>query len=502
MSGLAELLHGAAASSPHHIAVRDERREVSFEQLARRAPRAAAGLYARGVRAGERVGVVAKNSVEFVEAYFALFELGAVIVPLNWRLREGELRELLEDAEARLVLFDGECASLLAAWPGAGLRLDVEWTEVDAEPLSPREVSPDEIAVQMYTSGTTGRAKGSMLSHANVDAMQRAWRQDMPLSAEASHFLQVTPLFHVGALLMMVSCVAARSTLRLLPEFFADRALEVLRDEAITHALFVPAMLQWLLAEPGAREGGYEHLELIVYGAAPMPAPVLREALRVLGCGFLQGYGLTESAGVLTTLRPEDHQHAEGDAPPARLASAGRPVSCCEVRIVDEEGREVAEGQVGELIARGANLHRGYWRRDEPDRDAEGWFHTGDLARSDAEGFLYLVDRKKDMVCVAGENVYPREVELRLVEHPSVSDAAVIGVPHRHWGEEVLALVVRAPGTSPSAPELIQHCRATLARFKCPTRVEWVDEVPRNAAGKIQKAELRAPFWEGRDRKV
>ncbi|MCB9913922.1 MAG: AMP-binding protein [Planctomycetes bacterium] len=506
MSGLAALLDAAAQASPTHVAVRDEAREVTFAALAARIERAAAGLAARGVAPGERVALLARNRVEFVEAYFALFALGAVAVPLNWRLRANEVAEQLADAGARLVLVDAACVPLVADFDGEVIGFDdgvgTPWCEVDAAPM-PRAARPaDEVAVQMYTSGTTGRAKGSMLSHANVDAMQRAWREDMPLAAEVSRFLQVTPLFHVGALLMTVSCVAARATLRLLPEFLAERALAVLRAEGITHALFVPAMLQWLLAERDVEQGGFDALELVVYGAAPMPVPVLERALVVFGCGFLQGYGLTETAGVLTTLTPADHRWPDGEPPPARLASAGRAVRCCEVRVVDEAGADVAVGAVGEVVARGANVHVGYWRREDADRDADGWFHTGDLARVDAEGYVTLVDRVKDMVCVAGENVYPREVELRLLEHAAVADVAVIGVPHRHWGEEVLALVVRAPGAAVTAPELVQHCRATLARFKCPTRVEWLDEVPRNAAGKIRKAHLREPWWRGRDRRV
>ena len=502
---LRALLRDAARRLPDAAAVVDESRALTFAELDRLASRTARELTGLGVGPADRVVIVAKNRAEFVALEFALFELGAVAVPLNWRLRANELSELVADSGARVAFGD-------AAFRLDADRFDGRWFDLDrvgeqlggdaAEPSVAPPTDPDAVAVQMYTSGTTGRAKGSMLSHANVDAMQRAWREDMPLPAGASRFLQVTPLFHVGALLMTASCVAAGATLRLLPEFTADRAAAVLAMEGVTHALFVPAMLQWLLQEPSVRAGGAKDLELVVYGAAPMPVPLLRDALEVLGCGFLQGYGLTETAGVLTTLDPPAHRWPATDDPPRRLASAGRAASCCEVRVVDDAGRELPAEQPGEVVARGANVHVGYWRRDDADVDDAGWFHTGDVGYFDADGYLYLVDRVKDMVCVAGENVYPREVERRLLEHDAVRDAAVIGVPSDHWGEEVLALVAREDGAEVDPARLIQHCRATLARFKCPTRVEWIDEVPRNAAGKITKAALREPYWRGRERKV
>jgi len=508
LSGLHGLLAAAAQQSPAVIALRDDSCEVDYASLARRVACVAGALAERGLVPGERVVILAKNRVEFVELYFALFALEAVAVPLNWRLRANEVQTLIEDAGARLVFSEGEFAPLLEGFAGQVVDFasaQADWTPFSAltgsATLLPKAES-SAVAVQMYTSGTTGRAKGSMLSHANIDCMQRAWREDMPLVAETSRFLQVTPLFHVGAVLMMVSCVAARATLRLCPEFFSDHTLGVLRKEGITHALFVPAMMQWLLAEKGVDAGGFDALQLVVYGAAPMPPAVLELGLKVFGCEFLQGYGLTETAGVLTTLKPSDHLYDGEAEPPERLLSVGRAVSCCELRLVDGEGAEVSDGAVGEVVARGENIHLGYAGDNESTWDDHGWFHTGDLGRFDADGYLYLVDRVKDMICVAGENVFPREIEMRLLEHQAVQDVAVIGVPHHLWGEEVLALVVRVPESDPSAPALIQHCRGALARFKCPTRLEWVEKIPRNAAGKISKVSLRGPYWRGHDRRI
>jgi acyl-CoA synthetase (AMP-forming)/AMP-acid ligase II len=269
-------------------------------------------------------------------------------------------------------------------------------------------------------------------------------------------------------------------------------------------------MLRWMLGERDVERRTFPALRRIVYGAAPIPPELLTRALRVFDCGFVQGYGLTETTGALTVLRPEDH--APGVSP-ERLASAGRPLDCCEVRVVDEHGGDVrsgragTDGPVGEVVARGANVFAGYWNLPDANAEAfrDGWFHTGDLARIDADGYLTLVDRKKDMLVVGGENVYPREVEDALLAHPDVADAAVIGAPHDVWGEEVLALVVVPPGCAPPRAFdriLIHHCRERLAVFKCPTRVELRDALPRNAAGKLDKKALREPYWAGRSRRI
>ena len=304
---------------------------------------------------------------------------------------------------------------------------------------------------------------------------------------------------------MVLSTVAEGAQLVLLPEFDPLAAVEALEARRITHSLMVPAMIQWCLLEPGIRGKRFDDLQLMVYGASPMPVAILQRAMEVFGCDFLQGYGLTESAGVLIVLKPEDHRWPAAQAAPARLASAGKAVACSEVRVVDSQGQAVAPGQVGEIVARGPNLTPGY--HENPEATAEafagGWFHTGDLARVDEEGFIYVVDRVKDMILVGGENVYPREVEDVLMAHDGVADAAVIGIPHEVWGEQVLGLVVPREGAAEvSSRQLIRFCREQLASFKCPARIELRKELPRNAAGKLQKRALREPYWSGRERLV
>ena len=513
---ISHLLERAALLQPEVVAVDDGARRRTFGELAERAASLAHGLAQRGVGPGARVAIVARNRVEYAELYFALAALGAVCVPVNWRLHANEIAYVIEDSESIAVVVEEQLLATLQParercrgvrhWIALGAH-DEKWLDFEAfatspTALVPRTVDEREVAVQMYTSGTTGTPKGAMLTHRNVTSMVLAWLREIGLRGRESRFLQVTPLFHVGGMLQLMSTVAAGTPMRLEAEFLPGPALDLLERERITHALFVPAMLQWMLGDARLDERRFPALELIIYGAAPMPLPLLERALTVFRCGFLQGYGLTETCGVLTTLRPSEH--VVGGAGTGRLASAGRAVAGCEVRVVDAAARDVAAGDVGEIVARGDNVFPGYWRRDEANREAfrDGWLRTGDLARVDAEGFVYVVDRLKDMAVVGGENVYPREIEVALLEHAAVADVAVIGIPHDAWGEEVLALVVLRPDATAGERELIQHCRARLARFKCPTRVEFINALPRNAAGKCLKALLREPYWRSRERKV
>ncbi len=513
---LASLLLDAARLCPSDEAVFDGRRRLDFAALLARAQALAYGLGARGIGRGARVAIVSANSVEYVEAYAALALLGAVGVPVNWRLRAGEVRHVLCDAEVSGVIVEQRFTALvdeaLADATLCGVRLCVGpapagWTpfeecvEEHAAPLAPAPVAPTELAILMYTSGTTGPPRGAMLTHGNVLSLVERWVEELDLRGAPDRFLQVTPLFHVGGMLQLMSTLRRGAALRLLPEFLPGPALDVLEGEAATHALFVPSMLQWLLAEKGLEARRFRALRCIVYGAAPIDPRSLARALEVFRCGFLQGYGLTETAGVVTTLRPKDH---DPHGAPARLASAGRALAGCELRTVDERMHDVPRGEPGEVIVRGPQVVPGYWRRpdDTASSFVDGWFRTGDVGRLDADGYLTLVDRVKDLILVAGENVFPGEVEAALREHPDVAAAAVIGIPHAHWGEEVLAVVVPRSGAQPDERVLVQHCRARLARFKCPTKVELRAELPRNPAGKVLKRELREAWWRGRERRI
>ncbi|MEO0661509.1 MAG: AMP-binding protein [Planctomycetota bacterium] len=477
----------AAAVAPDRHAVLGVDRGFTFAELERTARAMAAALRARGVGPGDRVALVAKSRADSVALLLACARVGAVLVAVNDRLADDEVRWIVDDAACALALVEARFRPATGATPTVELGPEPWWDPAadDGDP------TPADVVLQLYTSGTSGRPKGARLTHANWRAILDAWTPLMELEPGA-RFLQVTPFFHVGGILMVLACLREAVTLHLHPAFDPALCLDALEAERITHTLLVPSMVEWVLREPGVDARDLGALRLVVYGAAPMNTDTLRRAASVFGARFLQGYGLTETAGVALALEPSDHLDAlEGRISPERLASAGRPIASCEVRVVDEAFRDA---ELGEIVVRGESVFGGYWARDgDAPREAwtDDWFHTGDVGRIDADGCIHVVDRIKDMVLVGGENVYPREVERVLLEHEGVADAAALGAPHDVWGEVVVAFVVAA-GDAPTERELVRWCRARLAHFKCPTRVRFVGVLPRNAAGKILKRDLRA----------
>jgi fatty-acyl-CoA synthase len=355
----------------------------------------------------------------------------------------------------------------------------------------------------MYTSGTTGRPKGAVLT-------QRAVCANIHQSAlnfacgPGERALVVAPLYHAAASIVSFTTVAAGGSLFMQEDFDPRRVVHALAEERIALALLVPAMIQFcLVAVPDVAERRYPELRRIVYGASPIAEETLRAAARAFRCEFLQGYGMTETTAVATHLSPADHRRAL-DGEPGLLASAGRAILGTELRIADAEGRELATGATGEILVRGPQLMRGYWNLPDATREAlrDGWMHTGDAGRLDAEGYLYIQDRVKDMIVSGGENVYPREVEDVLYQHPAVAEAAVIGVPDDAWGETVKAIVVLRPGAEVASEELVAFCRERLAGYKRPRSIDFAPALPRNPSGKVLKRELREPFWRGRGRRV
>lgn len=517
MSRIDNILQRTAQRHPDGEAIVGPRRTVTWLGLEREVLMFARQLSGLGVGRGDRIAVLSKNRIEFAALYWAAARIGAVLVPLNWRLGPIEINGILDDAKANCVVAEPEFAvAELRETASTRTWLCLDDAPIDTTPIGQQRLGADrernhepaaeEIAVQMYTSGTTGRPKGAMLSHGNITSMTAAWLAEMPLTAGADRFLQVTPLFHVGGMLMLMSCATTGATMVLHSDFSPGDVARTLHTQAITHSLMVPAMIRWLLDDL-SDELSFDQLRLIIYGASPIPVPLLARAMGRFGCDFLQGYGLTETAGVLTVLRPEDHRFDPNGPLPERLSSAGRAVDGVSIRVVDPTDMAVKPGEIGEIVATGPNVFAGYFGMPDATADATrgGWFHTGDLATVDAEGFVTIVDRLKDMILVGGENVYPREVEDVLRTHPVVADVAVVGIPHDVWGEEILAVVTTSaePGDAKALRRaLFKHARASLARFKCPTKVQVVSEIPRNSAGKVQKSALRAPYWQGRARHV
>ena len=494
-------------------------RTWTYAQVRDEANRIANGLVAAGLQPGDRVAVLTKNCAELICFYYGAFKAGVVPVPLNYRLAPAEWAYIVNDAGARALVARDEFAAAIApvrgdlrtvglclaigAPPPAGWQAWDAW--VAAQPATPpdRHVADDADAYQMYTSGTTGHPKGAVLQHRAVCSNVI---QLMPIVrlGHGDRYLIVAPLYHAAAAVTTFTVIASGAALFVQEDFVPGDVVRALAEERLTAALLVPAMIQaCLVMVPDVAARRYDALRLIVYGASPIAAETLRRAIEVFQCGFAQGYGMTETSAVLTILTPADHERALAGRPEL-LLSAGRPLLGTDLRIVDEQDRPVSPGTIGEIVGRGPQLMSGYWNLAEASAAAlrDGWMHTGDAGRLDADGYLYIEDRVKDMIVSGGENVYPREIENVLFEHPAVADAAVIGVPDGRWGETVKAIIVRKAGVEVTAEALIEYCRSQLGGYKLPRSVDFVDALPRNPSGKVLKRELREPYWKGQTRRV
>jgi len=500
---VADVVRGHAACQPEVVAIRCGTRALTYAELDDRSNRLAQVLLSAGVRAGDRVAHLDRTAPEVVELLFATSKIGAVTVPLNWRLARAELETIVADAGCSAMIAGPDyrevARSIEHAVPQQLLVID---TGDDYERFLQGQPATDpghrgaasDVAVQMYTSGTTGLPKGVLTTQRNLAAAY--------LSADVWAFdaqtisLTPLPMFHIGGIGWAYLGLVNGATTILVRDFDAAEVLDLLEREHVTNPVFVPTILQMLAAVPGAAERDYSSLRAIVYGASPITTPVLRAALATFRCPLFGVYGLTETTGGVIQLRPEDHD-ADGDRQHL-LRSAGRPLPWVEMRIVDPvSGADCDGGEVGEVWLRAPNVMAGYYKR-EVETDAalmpDGWLRTGDGGFRDEQGYLFLTDRIKDMIVSGGENVYPIEVEEVLSQHPGVSEVAVIGVPDERWGEAVRALVVRSPAPAVGEDELIAFARERLAGYKLPRSVDFVDELPRSAAGKVLKRELRARY--------
>jgi acyl-CoA synthetase (AMP-forming)/AMP-acid ligase II len=439
-------------------------------------------------------------------------------VPLNYRLAPPEWRYIIADSGAKLVWAQQALAEALEPVRGelTGVK---EWVAIDGDvpgweswdaflagqPATPpaRRSAPDDDLYQMYTSGTTGRPKGAVLTHrAALAQLHQALLAFAGRPGERS--LIVAPLYHAAAGVTTFVAVHAGGALYIQEDFVPAEVVRALSEERIAVALLVPAMIQFcLVAVPDVAERRYDALRLVAYGASPIAEQTLARAMEVFGCEFLQAYGMTETTAAATYLMPADHRRAlAGES--RLLLSAGRPVLGTEIKIVDVGGATLPSGEIGEIAIRGPQVMRGYWNLPEASAEAlrDGWMHTGDAGVLDDEGFLFVQDRTKDMIVSGGENVYPREVEEVLYQHPAIAEAAVIGVPDERWGETVKAIVVLKPGQTVEAQELVQFCDGRLAGYKRPRSVDFLDALPRNPSGKVLKRELREKYWAGHERRV
>ena len=495
-----------------------EDRSTSYAELDRHTSRVANGLLADGLEPGARVAILDKNSDAFFEIVFGCAKANTVSVGVNWRLAAPEVAYVLNDSRARVLFvgpeFYGLAAEVVDQVPTLVRVVAMEegherwqgfrdWRDAqpDGDPEVP--VGTADVAVQMYTSGTTGHPKGVQLMHrCFFDLWRQPARPDMAFNEwnDDDVSLVAMPGYHIGGVGwgIMGLRVGARNVV--VKEFTPDITLRMIAEQRISKLFMVPAAIRMVLQHPRAREVDYSSLAFICYGASPIPLDLLREAMEVFRCGFVQLYGMTETTGSATYLPPEDHDPAGNE----RMRSAGKPFPGVRVKVVDEQGRELPPRQVGEICLASPVNMLGYWNLPEATASTlvDGFVHTGDAGYLDEDGYVYVHDRVKDMIISGGENIYPAEVENALVGHPAVADVAVIGVPDPRWGEAVKAVVVLKPGAEASADELIGFARNRIAGYKLPKSVDFVAELPRNPSGKILKRELRKPYWQGMERNV
>jgi fatty-acyl-CoA synthase len=483
-----ELVARSARRAPDAPALACEQDRRTFGELEERSERLAAALGARGVEPGDHVAMLQYNGIEFVEAFLAIQKLGACAVPVNFRLSREEVDYVLADSGATLAIADPELAPRAGAVETIVVGPDYEEALAAAPPeRRAHEVMGEDLAFLMYTSGTTGRPKGAMLSHQNLVVNTTNWLYEVGARPD-DVWLSGLPLFHIGGLNGILPFLHLGALAVIEPSGGFDPAQSIARlaRDHVSMCFFVPTQWQEICAHPAVATVDRERLRKAMWGASQAPLPTLELlAATFPSVEIVNAFGQTEMSSNTCFLRGEDAIR--------KMGSVGRPALGVEARIVDESGEDVPPGEVGEIVYRGPTVMQGYHGKPEATAEAfaGGWFHSGDLVREDEEGFIYVVDRLKDMLISGGENVYPAEVERALIEHPAVAEVAVVGVPHPRWVETPLAVVVPAPDAEVSEEELIEHCRERLAGYKKPSAVVFVDILPRNAAGKVLKRELR-----------
>ena len=514
---LTQALLRAVQTRAHHTATIHRDRRRTWKEIGERVPRQAAALAALGCKPGDRIGVLALNGDDYVELFFAVAWAGLVLVPLNTRWAIPENAYALRDSNCEVLLVDeaftAQVSELRAGHPlrevlyfGGGVAPDGSksfdaLTEA-AAPIEDRCGKGDELCGIYYTGGTTGKAKGVMLSHANMIAASINWIATLHF-AEDTVYMHSAGFFHLAGAAPLIALTLAGGTHVCLPKFDANEALQTIQKYRINYVLFVPTMVNMLLNHPDFDTYDLTSIRYCEYGASPMPDPVLEKAIQKLpSWEFIQGYGTTESAALSLSL--PWRYHFDGPTWKAKRRAAGRSAYGVDVKIIDPDGREVPRGTPGEIALRGAQIMLGYWNNPEATSAAvkDGWLHTGDGAYMDEDGFVYIVDRIKDMIISGGENIYSREVEVAIFEHPAVSECAVIGIPNANWGESVHAVVVRKTGHAVTEREIIDHCHRLIAGYKCPRSVEFRESMPLTGAAKIMKAALREPYWKNQPRSV
>jgi long-chain acyl-CoA synthetase len=501
-----DVLRGHAHRTPNAVALQFEGHAHTYGELLQSSAALASDLAGRGIRRGDRIAYLGKNSDRYFTLLYAVARLGAVLVPINWRLAREEWAFILRDSRASVLFTDDyflDAGRSLTTAMGIAAADMIPQMSVSEQNTEPSASEGSDVVFQVYTSGTTGRPKGALLTHRNLLALRApgyaAGLKWFPNTEDA--ILVVLPVSHIAGTAYALFGLYGGGRVVIAREFDPRQTLSLIEVEAITHVLLAPAVLKQVLEHPAVTSTDFSRLRYITYGASPIPEALLERALGIFGCDFIQMYGMTETAGGVVALSPEDHRSGNAD----RLRSAGRAMPGVEVVILDDGGRVLEAGHIGEVAVRSAAVMAGYWHQPEATAEVmvgEGWLRTGDIGRMDADGYVFLLDRTKDVIISGGENIYPAEIENAIFGHPDVADVAVIGVPSERWGEEVMALVVPRPGTAPDLDSIARWARTRVAGFKVPKRLSLVAELPRNAGNKVLRRILREPYWHGLQRRI
>jgi len=514
-----------ATKIPDKVALKFEGLDLTYQDFELKSNQIANGLLDLGTRPDERVGYLGKNSHRFYQILFGTGKAGGVICPINWRLAVPEIAYILNDAAIQILFLGPEYVNLIEdikkhvpalkqiilvePAPQHEKDFDVpiftDWR--DAFPKSSPEIirTPEDAFAQLYTSGTTGNPKGAVLSNkALMTTLKRNEDREAPEWNTWTHqdvSLIAMPCFHIGGTAWGLTTLGNGATGVIMREFYPTQILQFIDDFKISKIFLVPAAMQFVVNQPNAREVDYSRLKYILYGASPIPLDLLKQCMDVFSCGFVQMYGMTETSGTIVALPPEDHD-LNGNP---RMRSAGKAMDGVELAIMDKDCNFLPADHIGEIVTRSTMNMLGYWNLPEATEKTltdEGWLRTGDAGYLDEDGYLYIHDRVKDMIISGGENIYPAEVENALYGHKDINDVAVIGAPDEKWGEAVVAIVVKKPNSELSVEEVIEYSKSKIARYKCPKRVDFIKELPRNASGKILKKDLRKAYWSDQEKAV
>lgn len=517
----------AARTVPHKTALIDGANRFSYKQLAKRTAQLKQSLVDIGVKKGDRVGLLMLNDFRFMELIYGITALGAIVVPLNIRFTPDENIYVLNDAGIKVLFIHKEFFPIIpllranvASLTTVILAEDKVITESHAkdgilsyedkleeysiEHLTYEDVDEDDVAGLFYTGGTTGRAKGVMLTHKNlvVNAFHVLTNLDYK---EQDVYLHAAPMFHLADQASTFAVTLTGGTHVIVRMFTPTKTLQAIQDEKVTISMLVPTMINMLLSDKDFDQFDLRSLQTILYGASPMPVELLKRAFTTLPAArFFQAYGMTEASPILTLLKAKDHVMDGTEKNERRLSSCGQAIQSVELKVVDSLGEEAVIGQVGEIIARGANIMKGYWNLPAETTQAlrNGWYYTGDMGYKDEDEYFYVVDRAKDMIITGGENVYSVEVEQVLFSHPAVLECAVFGVPDERWGEAVKATIVLRQNHEATEEDILSFTRQRLANYKVPKSIDFLQELPKSGAGKILKRSLRDQYWKSQKRRV